>query len=422
MSHLEQQHDAPTTSITSVNTLQDGAVMRLEADDLLPSLGRWSQTFGRNMLMMSTAGLLGLAIWPWQETVRANGSVRPDGENAVIQSKLDGTLAEIWVKENQTVSKGEALASLDRKQLENEKKTLETELRESLAQQQNSEQQNTDLNQQRIATSNLVQAQLRSAARDVDNAKATLQFRTTELQRYQSLLNSGAVTGSIVDEKRAQYSVANNELSKAQQALEEQRARGRAQLADLNQESGQSNNQQREFIKLLETTRSRLAEVNRALTNSIIKAPEAGTVLVSGMRHPQQVIRTGEILAKIAPRDAKPMVQVRVPSRDVGMIKSKQTAYLRVTGCPYPDYGVLKAKVTHISADTVLSEGGKDQPQTNTGPGLFQVSLEPEGRSLRAGDRLCSLRHGMDVQAEIITRRTTVLGFLFTKLRLFSGA
>ena len=422
MSHLEQQHDAPTTSITSVNTLQDGAVMRLEADDLLPSLGRWSQTFGRNMLMMSTAGLIGLAIWPWQETVRANGSVRPDGENAVIQSKLDGTLAEIWVKENQTVSKGQALASLDRKQLENEKKTLETELRESLAQQQNSQQQNTDLNQQRIATSNLIQAQLRSAARDVDNAQATLKFRTTELQRYQSLLNSGAVTGSIVDEKRAQYSVANNELSKAQQALEEQQARGRAQLASLNQESGQSKNQQREFIKLLETTRSRLAEVNRALMNSIIKAPEAGTILVSGMRHPQQVIRTGEILAKIAPRDAKSMIQVRVPSRDVGMIKSNQTAYLRVTGCPYPDYGVLEAKVTHISADTVLNEGGKDQTQTSTGPGLFQVSLEPAGSSLRAGDRLCSLRHGMDVQAEIVTRRTTVLGFLFTKLRLFSGA
>lgn len=32
------------------------------------------------------------------------------------------------------------------------------------------------------------------------------------------------------------------------------------------------------------------------------------------------------------------------------------------------------------------------------------------------------LRHGMDVQADIVTRQTTILGFILTKLRLSTGA
>ena len=421
MSDLELQTKAQPTTLSAPRATEDSAVMRIEADDFLPALGNWTRAFGRNVLITTTAGLLGLSIWPWRETVRAAGVVRPDGENTVVQSQLDGTLSAVWIKENQEVKEGQALAVLDRKQLESEKRKLENELRESLAQQDNSAQQSSDLKQKSIATSQLLQAQLQSAARNVDNANATLDFRRTELRRYRSLQATGAVAASVVDEKNAQYSLAQNELAKAQQALEEQRARGTAQLADLRQDRGQTLNQQREFNKLLETTRSRLTEVNRALSNSTIKAPETGTVLLSGMRHAQQVIRAGEILAQIAPTNAKQTIQVRIPSRDIGSIKPKQEAYLRITGCPYPDYGVLKAKVTNISADTVQKGSDAEGSRTSAYPGLFQVSLEPASRSLRAGNRLCELRHGMDVQAEIITRQTTVLGFLFTKLRLFSG-
>ena len=421
MSDLELQTEAQPTTLSVPRAAEDSAVMRIEADDFLPALGNWTRAFGRNVLITTTAGLLGLSIWPWRETVRAAGVVRPDGENTVVQSQLDGTLSAVWIKENQEVKEGQALAVLDRKQLESEKRKLENELRESLAQQDNSAQQSSDLKQKSIATSQLLQAQLQSAARNVDNANATLDFRRTELRRYRSLQATGAVAASVVDEKNAQYSLSQNELAKAQQALEEQRARGTAQLADLRQDRGQTLNQQREFNKLLETTRSRLAEVNRALSNSTIKAPETGTVLLSGMRHAQQVIRAGEILAQIAPTNAKQTIQVRIPSRDIGSIKPKQEAYLRITGCPYPDYGVLKAKVTNISADTVQKGSDAEGSRTSAYPGLFQVSLEPASRRLRAGNRLCELRHGMDVQAEIVTRQTTVLGFLFTKLRLFSG-
>jgi multidrug efflux pump subunit AcrA (membrane-fusion protein) len=421
MSNLDRQQPASPHALSTQRQEQGIALMPMDTEDFLPSLGSWSKSFGRNVMVAATAGLIGLAIWPWRETVRAAGVVRPYGENTVVQSQLNGSLAAVWVKENTEVRKGQALAALDRRQLDNEKQKLESELRESIAQQQSSLVQANDIKQQSAATAELLRAQLLSASRDIDNAQATLNFRQKELQRYKSLLATGAVAATIVDEKNAQYQLAFNELAKARQAQNEQSARGTAQLAGIRQESGQTLNQNRELNKLLESTRSRLAEVNRALMNSTIKAPTAGTVIISGMRHAQQVIRAGEILARIAPKDARPMIQVRVPSRDIGSIKPNQEAFLRITGCPYPDYGVLKAKVITISADTLQNEAIGAQTNTGSSPGLFQISLEPSADKLRAGNRICALRHGMDVQAEVVTRQTTVLGFLFTKLRLLSS-
>ena len=167
----------------------------------------------------------------------------------------------------------------------------------------------------------------------------------------------------------------------------------------------------------MEQIRARLEEVKRALLNSVIKAPKSGTVIVSNLRHAQQVIRSGEVLAQIAPSQGDLQVKLSVPSSDVGNIKANQPAYLRIAGCPYPEFGVLQARVLTISADTISQSTGGD----GRSPSGFQVSLQPSTKPLSNGNRRCALRHGMDVQADIVTRKTTILGFILTKLRLSTG-
>jgi multidrug efflux pump subunit AcrA (membrane-fusion protein) len=237
-----------------------------------------------------------------------------------------------------------------------------------------------------------------------------------ELRRYRSLLSSGAVAETVIGEKEAQAVLARNELAKAKQALREQQARGIAELARLGQGANQAARDERELAKQVDQTRARLEDVKRALLNSVIKAPKAGTVIVTNLRHPQQVIRGGEVLAQIAPSEGNLQVKMSVPSSDIGNIKASQPAYLRIAGCPYPEFGVLNAKVLSISADTIAPGGGR-----STGNAGFQVSLEPSKHPLTNGNRQCVLRHGMDVQADIVTRRTTILGFILTKLRLTTG-
>ena len=393
-------------------------LMPLQADDFLPELGGWSKTLGQRVLAIGAVSMLALAVWPWQETVRAAGVIRPAGENTIVQSQLDGVLARVWVKDNQQVKQGEPLAELDRRSLDNERRKLEGELTQSLAQQRDSRASSLDVQQQAQATRRLNNAQRNSAQRDLDSAASTVRYRETELKRYRSLLSSGAVAETVIEEKQAQAVLARNEFAKARQAMREQEARGEAELARLGQGSNQTAREERELTKQVEQIRSRLEEVKRALLNSVIRAPKAGTVIVSNLRHPQQVIRSGEVLAQIAPSQGDLQVKLTVPSSDVGNIKASQPAYLRIAGCPYPEFGVLQARVQTISADTISQNAGSN----GRGSAGFQVSLKPSSKPLTNGDRRCSLRHGMDVQADIVTRKTTILGFILTKLRLTTGA
>ena len=392
-------------------------LLPVQADDFLPELGGWSKTLGQRVLAAGATSLLALAIWPWQQTVRAGGVIRPAGENTIVQSQLDGVVARVWIQENQQVKQGDRLAELDRRSLDNERRQLESELRQSLAQQRDSRAGGVDAQQQVEATRLLNNAQFNSAQRDFNSAASTLRYREMELKRYGSLLASGAVAQTLIEEKQAQVTLARNELAKARQALREQEARGRAELARLGQGSNQSAREEREISKQVDQTRARLEEVKRALINSVIKAPKAGTVILSNLRHPLQVIRSGDVLAQIAPHEGNLQVKLNVPSSDIGTIKASQQAYLRIAGCPYPEFGVLKAQVLSISADTIAA--GTDSMGGNRG---FQVSLQPSTKPLSNGNRQCVLRHGMDVQADIVTQRTTVLGFILTKLRLSTGA
>ena len=388
----------------------------LSPEDVLPELGGWSRHLGRRMVLGSAAALLGLALWPWRQTVQAEGVIRPAGENTLVQSSLDGSVAVVWVRENQRVRRGERLAELDRRSLLEEQRKLEGELRSSLAQQRDSLSQSNDLQQQQQAALALSTAQQRARWSDTADAEATLRLRASELQRYRSLLASGAVAAGMVEEKQAQLDLARNSVQRAQQALQEQRARGTAELARLRQGDSQTTSQRRELDKLLEQTRTRLAAVNRALANSVITAPTAGTVIATGLRHAQQVIRAGDVLAQIAPDNGPLRVKVMVPSRDVGAIRAGQRAELRIAGCPYPDFGVMGARVLSISPDRVEEPAGSGAPG-----GGFVVTLAPRSRSLSAGKRNCSLRHGMETRADIVTQDTTVLRFLLTRLRLLSG-
>ncbi|MBW0168031.1 MAG: HlyD family secretion protein [Vulcanococcus sp.] len=406
MSNLQRRSDIIPAQLTP-----------LQADDFLPELGGWSKTLGQRVLAVGTVSVLALAVWPWQETVRAAGVIRPAGENTIVQSQLDGVLARVWVKDNQQVKQGEPLAELDRRSLDNERRKLEGELTQSLAQQRDSRASSLDVQQQAQATRLLNSAQRNSAQRDLDSAASTVRYRETELKRYRSLLSSGAVAETVIEEKQAQAVLARNDFAKARQAIREQEARGAAELARLGQGSNQTAREERELTKQVEQIRARLEEVKRALLNSVIKAPKSGTVIVSNLRHAQQVIRSGEVLAQIAPSQGDLQVKLSVPSSDVGNIKANQPAYLRIAGCPYPEFGVLQARVLTISADTISQSTGGD----GRSPSGFQVSLQPSTKPLRNGNRRCALRHGMDVQADIVTRKTTILGFILTKLRLSTG-
>jgi multidrug efflux pump subunit AcrA (membrane-fusion protein) len=100
---------------------------------------------------------------------------------------------------------------------------------------------------------------------------------------------------------------------------------------------------------------------------------------------------------------------------------------VRVSSCPYPDYGTLKGKVKAISPDAFVPQSNGATtvaPTTATSQkaaaigAFYEVTIEPENLSLYQGEKLCSVQLGMEGTADIISREGTVLQFFLRKARL----
>lgn len=231
-----------------------------------------------------------------------------------------------------------------------------------------------------------------------------MQFNRAELQRYRQLQLSGAVPRSLVDEKQARNLVSAAELQRAIQGVSEQQARGWQELARLRESLAQVNSAAEEQTRQVADRRTRLQEVERNLAESFIRAPLAGSVVSTVLRHRQQVLRAGELVASIAPVGRSFEVKLQVSDRQVSQLRPGQTAILQVLGCPRAEFGVLPATVQAISADTL--RGGR-----------YEVSLRPSSVRLTRGKRVCDLRLGMEVKGDVMTRRTTVGQFMLNKLQ-----
>ena len=134
------------------------------------------------------------------------------------------------------------------------------------------------------------------------------------------------------------------------------------------------------------------------------------------------MLQPGDRLAQIVPTGTPLNIKAYVAISDVSNIKIGQLVQMRVSACPYTDYGVVSGRVIEIAADakSIEQNGGRNaaqQPQL-AGNGTYEVTIKPDILKLTRGGRNCQIRSGMDGRADIISKEETVLQFLLKKARL----
>jgi HlyD family secretion protein len=159
--------------------------------------------------------------------------------------------------------------------------------------------------------------------------------------------------------------------------------------------------------------KSQLNDAERAVKNATIRAPINGSVVATSLNHAGQVLGAGEVIARLAPLQAPMEAKLLISGQEIGKIQTGQKTYLRISGCPYSDFGLMGGTVTAIAADAVPNAKGVASNQP-----AFEVSVQPRAKSFQNGKSRCDLRLGMELQADVLTGRNTVMGFLLRKLRL----
>lgn len=405
-----------TPAAAALASVVPPTLMVTTADDYLPGPGPWAALLGRQLLIGLLLGGAALTLWPMRETVRAGGMVRPSGENTLVQSEQGGSLQQVLVKPNQEVAAGALLAVFDSRPLRLEQQQLQREVLALERQLAMARGEQHSLSTQAEALRGVNRSLTSASRQGVAQAQSALGYERRELERYRSLAEQGAVPRSLLEERQVRRVVSESELLKAVQGVAEQQSRGVSELARLRQAEFQARSAASELHKQLLQRTTRLEQLARAIGQTRVVAPIGGSVVSTALRHPGQVLRAGEPLAVIAPAAAPLELRVQVPSESIRELRPGQQATVRIDACPTAEFGVLPARVQSVAADVAPRQGAGQAEGRASG---YEVVLTTQRLHLQGRDSRCTLRPGMAVTADVVTRRTTVLMFLLNKLRVW---
>ncbi|MGQ9871015.1 HlyD family efflux transporter periplasmic adaptor subunit [Leptodesmis sp.] len=372
---LEQHNsDGQNPTLQSPESLQP-----FQEDDFLPPISRW-MSGGAMALIGVMAGMVGLAaIIEYNVTVQAPASVRPAGDLSVVQAPPGVTIGRILIQEGQSVRKGDVIAEIG---VPDQNRLL------ALRTQRSNVQQYIDQYQDQI---NQIDTQL-------------AQLNTKIMSRAGTPTPPpGGQAGSLTE---ADIMTALAKINQTASPEAQQLAQERDRLLI----------QRRSLVAQINLDQATLQKVNADLSQLAIQSPVDGTVLRLGSNASGQAARSTDVLAQIVPRNVPLVVKARVNTQDISQVAVGQTSQLRITAYPYPDYGTLTGTVQAIAPDVVTTGENNSEPIAS----YYEVTIQPDRPYLGTADRPFPIQPGMEVRADIISHRETILRSLLRKMRLWS--
>jgi HlyD family secretion protein/epimerase transport system membrane fusion protein len=196
---------------------------------------------------------------------------------------------------------------------------------------------------------------------------------------------------------------ANNQatLAKTRQAIMETRAQILGIDTEHMQEVGQ---------KLAETeaaifaVREKLGAARHVVDRTVLVAPVSGTVVSLKANTIGGVVRAGDTILEIVPRDEELLVDARISPNDIDSVRPDLEARVIMTGYPQRSMPQLVGRVRQVSADRLVD--------SRTGQPYYLARIELPADHVREVAPFLSLKPGMPAEIMVITGERTVLDYL----------
>ncbi|MEH2366911.1 HlyD family efflux transporter periplasmic adaptor subunit [Nostoc sp.] len=394
------------------------------------------------------------------------------------KSQLLGNIQQTTVQSTQITAQ---ISALDRQiQAENEQTNRATSAAQAELQRTQTDYRNSQIStstevEELVANLKLVQDDLETAKAELKSAQAnslatqaSFKGAIVKRDRYKPIVKSGAlsqdayeeVTLAVQQQQQALLSqlaiveahkqtvekqqraveAAQARLKKAKTTLNstagvaiareriaQEKARGEATLSRLQQEREQLIQRRTELENQLNSYQKELKQIEIELQNIIIRASASGTIAQLNLRNISQVISSGQMIAQIAPSEAPLEIKADIPAEEISKIRLGQKVYMRVSACPYPDYGSLQGTVSSISPDAIEPQSNLNSSNSSFGmgqisqTGSYKVNIKPENYVLKIAEKECAIQLGMEGSADIISKEETVLQFILRKARLIAN-
>lgn len=345
--------------------------------------------------MVLLIGFGGLLMWsafaPLDEGVPCEGNVSIATKSKVVEHLHGGKVATVHVKEGQYVEKGDVLISLDKQATkaryeEARQRYLALRATESRLLAEQGEKEAIAFHNDLIGEPDSVFAkQLMENERQLFQAKRrVLQLLRQQLGGVSELVKEGYAP--LDKQRELQKAIAQIQLNTAKEMA--------AVRAEVEADA--------------ENTKARAEE----LAATEIRAPVSGQVVGLQVQTVGAVIKSGEKLMNIVPRDENLLVEVKVAPHLIDRVRSGLLADVRFTSFSHSPQLVVEGKVQSVSSD-LLTDPSLNPLQQGATYYLALLAITPEGIET-LGNR--NLQPGMPVQAIIKTGERSLLTYLLHPL------
>ena len=310
------------------------------------------------------------------EVVIARGELKGMGAERPIKAPVSGVVSGIPVTEGELVSAGQVLIQLD-SEVSNER------LRSLERQKKLESERLKNENQAFEARIDSLQAQLKSL-------KKTLNLEESIVDRMTGMVSQGAIA-------EVQYLRQKNQL----QELQSEIAQTEATLREVQAESIKSEQQiQRELADL----ERQIVETNKSKEYQSLRSPVKGYVFNLNVASPGYAASRGETLLKIVPEGTLE-ASVFITNADVGFLRPKMPAQVRVDAYPFTQYGDIPGELKRVGKQSLEPNQQNPEPRFPAQVALKRQYLEKRGK-------LFPVAAGQSVSVNFIVRDKPVISLV----------
>ncbi len=199
------------------------------------------------------------------------------------------------------------------------------------------------------------------------------------------------------------------EISQAQAAFEAAKSQAQRLASERQSEILTQINKRKEELTNIT---GQLEQAQKQQQLETIKAPVAGVIYdVKATKGP---VQAGEQLLSIVPEGEELLLEVKVVNRDIGFINKGMRAKVKLATFPFQEFGAITGEVARVSPNAVVDEE----------LGLvFPTTIKLDKNTVMVRGEEVGFTPGMTANAEIVTRKKSILTFLVEPVtRRFSEA
>jgi membrane fusion protein, adhesin transport system len=359
----------------------------------------------RWVLRTIVVGLAVLLAWSGvakiDQVTRAPGQVIAAARTQVIQAPDGGVIKAIFVREGESVRKGQLLASLESARaqaavddtaakvgaLRITLARLEAEVYETPLKFDQELQQYKDYVRNQQA---LYQKRRKAIDEDVSSLQKMLGLAQQELDLNSALEATGDVSQTdILRLKRTVADIGAQIANKRNKYFQDSQAEMTKAQEELNTQ--------------LEALRDR----SQMLDHTDLAAPTDGLVKNIFFTTVGGVLRAGETMMELVPTASDLVVEAKVSTADIAYVKIGQTAKVKLDAYDYSIFGAMNGEVSYISPDTLqedTAEGKKPYYRT--------LVLIREAEFKSSNTENIEIRPGMTATVDIKANERTVFSYL----------